>query len=95
MLQLAEASGGMTETFEDVIELAARCRFSDCAHESEPGCAVQEALRNGRLDPERWTSYRKLLRELAMLGRKLDARARSEERKKWRRFSKAQRKDAW
>lgn len=94
-LQLAEASGGMSETFEDVTELAAECRFSDCAHESEPGCAVQEALREGTLDPERWTSYKKLQRELAMLERKLDARARSEERKKWRRFSKAQRKDAW
>ena len=94
-LQLAEASGGITETFEDVTELAALCRFSDCAHQSEPGCAVQEALRDGTLDPERWTSYRKLQGELAMLERKLDARARAEERKKWRRFSKAQRKDAW
>ncbi len=94
-LQLAEASGGMMETFEDVTELAGECRFSNCAHESEPGCAVQEALREGTLDPERWTSYRKLQRELAMLERKLDARARSEERKRWRRFSKAQLKDAW
>jgi ribosome biogenesis GTPase len=94
-LQLAEASSGMTETFDDVTELAALCRFSDCAHESEPDCAVQEALRDGTLEPERWSSYRKLQRELAMLERKLDARARSEERKKWRRFSKAQRKDAW
>jgi ribosome biogenesis GTPase / thiamine phosphate phosphatase len=94
-LQLAEASGGVEEAFDDVTELAAHCRFSDCAHETEPGCAVQEALRDGRLDPERWSSYRKLQRELAMLERKLDARARSEERKKWRRFSKAQRRDAW
>jgi ribosome biogenesis GTPase len=94
-LQLSEASGGMSETFDDVAELAAQCRFSDCAHESEPDCTVREALQNGTLDPERWTSYRKLQRELAMLERKLDARARSEERKKWRRFSKAQRKDAW
>jgi len=78
-----------------VTELAAGCRFSDCAHESEPGCAVQEALHNGTLDPERWTSYRKLQRELAMLERKLDARAKSEERKKWRRFAKSQRRDAW
>jgi ribosome biogenesis GTPase len=85
----------MTETFDDVTELAAECRFSDCAHESEPGCAVQEALRDGTLDPERWTSYRKLQRELAMLERKLDARAKSEERKRWRRFSKSQRRDAW
>jgi ribosome biogenesis GTPase len=94
-IQLSEASSGVQETFDDVTVLAAQCRFSDCAHEAEPGCAVQEALRDGRLDPDRWASYRKLQRELAALERKLDARAKSEERKKWRRFSKAQRKDAW
>jgi ribosome biogenesis GTPase / thiamine phosphate phosphatase len=94
-LQLAEASGGITETFDDVAELAASCRFGDCAHETEPDCAVREALHDGSLDPERWKSYRKLQRELAMLERKLDARAKSEERKRWRRFSKAQRRDAW
>jgi len=94
-IQLSEASGGVEETFDDVTELAAQCRFSDCAHESEPGCAVREALAEGSLDPERCSSFRKLERELAMLERKLDARAKSEERKKWRRFPRAQRKDAW
>lgn len=94
-LQLSEASSGVQETFDDVTELAALCRFSDCAHAAEPGCAVQEALHDGRLDAERWRSYSKLQRELAALERKLDARAKSEERKKWRRFSRAQRKDAW
>jgi ribosome biogenesis GTPase len=94
-LQLSEASVGVEETFDDVTELAAQCRFSDCAHEAEPGCAVQEALRDGRLDPGRLTSYRKLQRELAALERKLDARAKSEERRKWRRFARSQRKDSW
>jgi ribosome biogenesis GTPase len=94
-LQLSEASAGVEETFDDVTELAARCRFSDCAHEAEPGCAVQEALADGGLDPRRLESYRKLQRELAMLERKRDARAKSEERKKWRRFARSQRKDAW
>ena len=94
-LQLAEASGGIQEAFDDLVELFTHCRFTDCAHEAEPGCAVKAALDEGRLDEERWQSYQKLQRELAMLERKLDARAKSEERKKWRRFSKAQRKDAW
>jgi ribosome biogenesis GTPase / thiamine phosphate phosphatase len=94
-LQLSEASVGVEETFDDVTELAAQCRFSDCAHDAEPGCAVQEALRDGRLDPGRLASYRKLQRELAALERKLDARAKSEERKKWRRFARSQRKDSW
>jgi len=94
-LQLAEAMGGIEEAFDDVVELFERCRFSDCAHDKEPGCAVTEALREGRLDQERWKSYSKLEREIAMLERKLDARAKSEQRKEWRRFSRAQRKDAW
>jgi ribosome biogenesis GTPase / thiamine phosphate phosphatase len=94
-LQLAEASGGIEEAFDDLVEMFTRCRFSDCAHETEPGCAVQEALREGRLDDDRWKSYCKLQRELAMLEQKLDARARSEERKKWRRWEKSRRKDAW
>jgi ribosome biogenesis GTPase len=94
-LQLAEGTGGIEEAFDDVIELFDRCRFSDCAHETEPGCAVQEALGDGRLESQRWKSYCKLQRELAALELKLDARAKSEARKKWRRFSKAQRKDAW
>jgi ribosome biogenesis GTPase len=94
-LQLAEATGGIEEAFDDLFGLFARCRFSDCAHDREPGCAVNEALREGRLEPERWKSYQKLQRELAMLERKLDARARSEERKKWKQWEKSRRKDAW
>ena len=94
-LQLSEAVEGVDDAFEDVTELAARCRFSDCAHETEPGCAVREGLRAGRLDAQRWASYLKLQRELAALERKLDARAKSEERKRWRRFARAQRRDAW
>ena len=94
-LQLAEATGGMEEAFDDIVELFARCRFSDCAHDQEPGCAVKEALRAGRLDLERWTSYQKLQRELKMLERKLDARAKSEERKKWRQWERSRRRDAW
>jgi ribosome biogenesis GTPase len=94
-LQLSEASAGVEEAFDDVASLFALCRFADCAHESEPGCAVKEALRDGRLDPERWASYCKLQRELKALELKLDARAKSEERKKWRKWERARRRDAW
>lgn len=51
--------------FADIEELAQACRFGDCAHGSEPGCAVQAALADGRLDPDRWRNYRKLRDELA------------------------------
>ncbi len=57
----------LEQTFGDVEELAASCRFSDCAHGSEPGCAVQAALADGTLASERWDSYVKLQRELEAL----------------------------
>ncbi len=82
-LQLWESSDGLGETFADVEELAAQCRFSDCAHRTEPGCAVQAALENGTLEFGRWASYRKLQRELAHLERRLDKRLQSEDRKRW------------
>ena len=56
-LQLWVADDGLEEAFEDVTALFEHCRFSDCAHESEPGCAVQAALADGTLEPERWESY--------------------------------------
>jgi ribosome biogenesis GTPase len=86
-VQLWIAEEGLEEAFSDVTELFEHCRFSDCAHESEPGCAVKEALANGTLAPERWESYLKLQRELAHLERRLDKRAQSEERKRWKALS--------
>jgi ribosome biogenesis GTPase len=86
-IQLWVADEGLEEAFEDVTELFGRCRFSDCAHESEPGCAVKAALADGTLPPERWESYLKLQREIAHLERRLDKRAAAEERKKWRAIS--------
>ena len=86
-VQLWIAEDGLEEAFEDVTELFGHCRFSDCAHQSEPGCAVKEALANGTLAPERWESYVKLQRELAHLERRLDKRAAAEERKRWRALS--------
>lgn len=82
-LQLWESADGLGETFSDVEELITQCRFSDCAHRTEPGCVVQAALDEGRLDAERWASYTKLQRELAHLERRLDKRLQSEERKRW------------
>jgi ribosome biogenesis GTPase len=82
-LQLWDVSEGLDEAFEDVTDLFANCRFSDCAHDAEPDCAVRAALEDGSLDPARWESYVKLQRELEHLERRLDKRARSEERKRW------------
>jgi ribosome biogenesis GTPase len=86
-----EADAGLAATFADIETLTAMCRFRDCLHETEPGCAVQAALAEGRLDPARWRNYAKLRRELAHAARKDDPRARSEQRRMWRRRAKAQR----
>jgi ribosome biogenesis GTPase / thiamine phosphate phosphatase len=87
-LQLWDSAEGLERAFEDVESLIAECRFSDCAHETEPGCAVRSALADGRLESERFESYRKLQRELHWLEIRNDARARSEERKRWRSINK-------
>ena len=70
-LHLWVAADGLEEAFEDISALETQCRFSDCRHESEPGCAVQAALADGRLAAERWQRYRELERELAELDAKL------------------------
>jgi len=76
------AENGLGEAFEDIGELGAQCRFSDCRHETEPGCAIQAALADGRLAPERWRSYRELHRELAELEVRLARRQRSRARRR-------------
>ncbi len=91
-LQLYADEEALDTAFSDVAELAAECRFSDCTHDHEPGCAVQAALEDGRLAPERWESYRKLQAEIRALEIRQDKRLRSEERKKWRQFSRSMRK---
>lgn len=87
-LQLWETEGGLEKAFADVAELVTQCKFSDCSHQTEPGCAVKAALEDGSLPAERWESYLKLQLELAHLERKQDPRLRSEERKKWAALSK-------
>jgi ribosome biogenesis GTPase / thiamine phosphate phosphatase len=75
----------LESTFTDIVELAGACRFADCTHLHEPGCAVQAAIEDGSLDAERFDSYLKLQRELRALEVRKDARLRSETRKEWRR----------
>ena len=76
------ADEGLDDAFEDVVELTTECRFSDCRHDGEPGCAIGAALADGRLAPERWQSYRDLKRELAELEAQLARRERSRARRR-------------
>lgn len=83
-LQLWAGEDSLDGTFEDVSALTSECRFNDCAHESEPGCAIRTALADGSLPAERWESYRKLQRELRSLEVRRSKRLQSEERHRWR-----------
>ena len=78
-------------TFVDVDDLAEQCRFHDCRHDTEPGCAVSAAVESGELDADRLASWQKLQRELAFLARKQDVRLAQEERRRWARLSQQMR----
>jgi ribosome biogenesis GTPase len=90
-LGLMDANNGLAATFEDVEALVAACRFSDCSHRTEPGCAVQAALKTGALEPQRLKSFVKLQRELDYQRMKDDPEAREAHRREWRTINKAQR----
>lgn len=80
---------GLSLTFPDVEALIVTCRFSDCGHQSEPGCAVQAALADGSLDERRWGSWQKLQREAEWMAMRTDPAARSAARKRWAATGKA------
>lgn len=90
-LGLIDADDGLSAAFEDIEALAERCRFRDCGHTNEPGCAVREALHDGALDPGRWKNFQKLRRELAHQARKEDRVAREAHRRHWIAIHKAAR----
>jgi ribosome biogenesis GTPase len=94
-LQLWADEEVLDTTFSEISELAAQCRFSDCAHEREPGCAIRRALSDGTLSRERWDSYCKLQREIRALAIRKDARLRSQARKERARFARSRRKTVY
>jgi ribosome biogenesis GTPase len=90
-LQLWGDESSLADSFPDVEEFAAQCRFTDCRHDSEPGCAVTQAAADGSLSADRLESWRRLRRELAYLARKADPAVARAERDKWRSIAKARR----
>jgi ribosome biogenesis GTPase len=68
MREIAFFSGDLSKTFEDIEELARQCKYNDCSHSAEPGCAVRIAIENGALSEKRFENYRKLRREIAYDG---------------------------
>ena len=79
----------IAETFEDIAELAQGCRFGDCAHQTEPGCAVLAAVERGELAAERLEHYRHLGREIAFEERKRDKSAAAAEKRRWKKIHQA------
>lgn len=75
-LGLWDEGDGISQTFSDIEELTKHCRFADCQHSREPGCAIRNAIRLGRLAPERLESYRRLAREATFLQQKANKQAR-------------------
>lgn len=90
-LGLWSAGGSAPAGFDDVEAHAAACRFRDCAHDGEPGCAVLRAIKDGDLDPERLGGYLKLAAERRHLAGQQDVRARIEEKRRWKQISKQMR----
>lgn len=91
-LQLADHSEGLHHQFADVEELIQNCRFGDCRHQEEPGCAVTEAFESEKLSPERWQSYQKLQAEVRHALRKQDRSVAAEDKKAWKKISMNARK---
>ncbi|WP_205825750.1 ribosome small subunit-dependent GTPase A [Microbispora catharanthi] len=88
---LYEMSEGVDLVFSDIEELAEGCRFSDCRHREEPGCAVLAAVESGELPERRLESWNRLQREAAWMARRTDARLRAEETRKWKTIHKQMR----
>jgi ribosome biogenesis GTPase / thiamine phosphate phosphatase len=88
-LQLWADEGDVASAFPELEELAGKCRFRDCRHQGEPGCAVRAALESGGLDEERYESWRKLAKEAAFLRTREDYTAKDAERRRWKSIEKS------
>jgi len=87
-LQLWGSEDSLTNSFEDISLISENCRFKDCSHSGEPGCAVQEALAIGELDHRRFENYLDMKKELKYLESKKDIRSALEKKAKWKKISK-------
>jgi ribosome biogenesis GTPase len=77
-IAMSDASSGVGEAFAFIEEVALKCRYTDCRHVDEPGCAVIEAIERGELDYETLNSYKKLLREAARFEKKINEKRRTD-----------------
>lgn len=87
-LQPWQADEALDDVFADLKELTLRCKFTDCSHTTEPGCAVTAALADGTLELTRWQSYQRLQREMAFEVRRIDRRASQKNKTEWKKVTK-------
>lgn len=92
-LQLWDVQESLDQVFQDIYDLAQSCRFRDCRHDQEPGCAVREALESGQLEGKRFDNYRRMLRELKYLELRQDGMAARAEKQKWKKIHAAMKKN--
>jgi ribosome biogenesis GTPase / thiamine phosphate phosphatase len=90
-VRLWSDESAVEQAFDDIASLAGECRFEDCAHASEPGCAVLQAVADGQLDEDRLANYRRLAREAAFEERKRDKAGAAELKRRWKHATKAAR----
>lgn len=90
-LQLWDHEDGAAQAFQDIATLSQGCKFRDCGHLGEPGCAIEEAVQRGELSLERLENYRKLLAELRFLERKINPEVARQDKRKWKKIHKAMR----
>lgn len=86
-VRLWEGSEGLSETFQDIEKYIGLCKFTDCKHETEPGCAIKKAIEDGEFDEERYHSYLKLQREIKHFENRSNLKAQLAEKKKWKKIS--------
>jgi len=91
-IQIWEGSDGLSDSFKDVEEYFTQCKFSDCKHDTEPGCAVKKAINSGALDADRFDNYLKLQKEIKWFEIRKEKKAKSDESKKWKKVSVDSRK---
>ncbi|MFZ1322580.1 MAG: ribosome small subunit-dependent GTPase A [Ignavibacteria bacterium] len=86
-LQLWEGSEGLTEAFPDIEKYLGHCKYSNCEHDTEEGCAIKEAIERGEFDENRFKSYKKLEREITRFENKTNKKALMKEKKKWKKLT--------
>ncbi|HEQ98456.1 MAG TPA: ribosome small subunit-dependent GTPase A [candidate division Zixibacteria bacterium] len=82
-IQLWGDESGLSHVFDDIEAFASQCKYRDCSHNGEPGCAVEKALENGSLDKKRWSNYQKLQKELRFLAVRQDKKEARRQQREW------------